>query len=281
MAVAHEPDATTAEEMTIDELARTAGVVVSTVRLYQNRRLLPPPERRGRVGWYGPGHLRRLRFIAQLQERGFSLAAIRELLDGLDQGASLGTLLGLGDAPSTWVPEPPRRMALSELAEHLPDVELDTRLAQRVASLGLVEPAAADDDQAAGGAQPEDDDDPEVLVNNPSFLRIGRELLSLGVPADVILDEYEALRDQADTIAGRFTAVFRAHVWEPFVEGGMPAGEIDGVVDALEQLGGLAEDVVVMALRDAIRQAATGFVDAEAERLGVDVPRPGRRTGVA
>lgn len=277
MAVAHEPDATTAEEMTIDELARTAGVVVSTVRLYQNRRLLPPPERRGRVGWYGPAHLRRLRFIAQLQERGFSLAAIRELLDGLDQGASLGTLLGLGDAPSTWVPEPPRRMALSELAEHLPDVELDTRLAQRVASLGLVEPAAADDDQV----DDPDDDDPEVLVNNPSFLRIGRELLALGVPADVILDEYEALRDQADTIAGRFTAVFRAHVWEPFVEGGMPAGEIDGVVDALEQLGGLAEDVVVMALRDAIRQAATGFVDAEAERLGVDVPRPGRRTGVA
>lgn len=277
MAVAHEPDATTAEEMTIDELARTAGVVVSTVRLYQNRRLLPPPERRGRVGWYGPAHLRRLRFIAQLQERGFSLAAIRELLDGLDQGASLGTLLGLGDAPSTWVPEPPRRMALSELAEHLPDVELDTRLAQRVASLGLVEPAAAADDQV----DDPDDDDPEVLVNNPSFLRIGRELLALGVPADVILDEYEALRDQADTIAGRFTAVFRAHVWEPFVEGGMPAGEIDGVVDALEQLGGLAEDVVVMALRDAIRQAATGFVDAEAERLGVDVPRPGRRTGVA
>lgn len=277
MAVAHEPDATTAEEMTIDELARTAGVVVSTVRLYQNRRLLPPPERRGRVGWYGPAHLRRLRFIAQLQERGFSLAAIRELLDGLDQGASLGTLLGLGDAPSTWVPEPPRRMALSELAEHLPDVELDTRLAQRVASLGLVEPAAADDDQV----DDPDDDDPEVLVNNPSFLRIGRELLALGVPADVILDEYEALRDQADTIAGRFTAVFRAHVWEPFVEGGMPAGEIDGVVDALEQLGGLAEDVVVMALRDAIRQAATGFMDAEAERLGVDVPRPGRRTGVA
>lgn len=277
MAVAHEPDATTAEEMTIDELARTAGVVVSTVRLYQNRRLLPPPERRGRVGWYGPAHLRRLRFIAQLQERGFSLAAIRELLDGLDQGASLGTLLGLGDAPSTWVPEPPRRMALSELAEHLPDVELDTRLAQRVASLGLVEPAAAADNQV----DDPDDDDPEVLVNNPSFLRIGRELLALGVPADVILDEYEALRDQADTIAGRFTAVFRAHVWEPFVEGGMPAGEIDGVVDALEQLGGLAEDVVVMALRDAIRQAATGFVDAEAERLGVDVPRPGRRTGVA
>lgn len=278
MAVAHEPDGTSAEEMTIDELARAAGVVVSTVRLYQNRRLLPPPQRRGRVGWYGPEHLRRLRFIAQLQERGFSLAAIRELLDGLDQGASLGTLLGLGDAPSTWVPEPPRRMALSELAEHLPDVELDTRLAQRVAALGLVEPTAATADVRA--ADP-DDDDPEVLVHNPSFLRIGRELLALGVPADVILDEYEALRDQAEAIAGRFTAVFRTHVWEPFVDGGMPAGEIDAVVDALERLGGLAEDVVVMALRDAIRQAATGFVDAEAERLGVDVPRPGRRTGVA
>jgi DNA-binding transcriptional MerR regulator len=263
--------------MTIDELARAGSVVVSTVRLYQNRRLLPPPERRGRVGYYGPDHLRRLRLIAQLQERGFSLAAIRELLDGLDRGTSLGTLLGMGSVPSTWVSEPPRRMTLDALAEHLPDVELDARLVQRVAALGLVVPVTTDDeagsDRGPGHV--------EVLVHDPSFLRIGRELLDLGVPADVILDEYEVLRDQAGRIAERFTEVFRSHLWEPFVQAGMPAGDVDTMVDALERLGGLAEDVVVMALRRAIQGAADEFVDAEAERLGVDMPRPGRRAGVA
>ena len=66
--------------MNVDELAHAAGLVVSTVRLYQSRGLLPPPTKRGRVGWYGPDHLARLRLIADLQERGFSLAAIRELV---------------------------------------------------------------------------------------------------------------------------------------------------------------------------------------------------------
>lgn len=263
-----DPEPHHGEEMTIDELARAGGVVVSTVRLYQNRRLLPAPERRGRVGLYGPAHLRRLRLISQLQERGFSLAAIRELLDGLDQGASLGRLLGLGPAAATWVAEPSRRMALSELAKQLPAVDIDGRVTERIAALGLVEPVDDAED---------DGDGPQVVVHNPSFVHIGRELADLGVPADVILDEYEALRDQATQIAGRFTEVFRAHMWQPFVDDGMPADRIDTMVDALERLGGLAEDVVVMVLRRAIQKAADEFVETEGDRLGVVMPRPGRQ----
>jgi len=263
------PEDPDGEEMTIDELARAGGVVVSTVRLYQNRRLLAAPERRGRVGFYGPAHLRRLRLIAQLQERGFSLAAIRELLDGLDQGTSLGRLLGLGPASSTWVAEPSRRMALSELAKQLPAIDIDGRITERIAALGLVEPAADSDGN--------DDDEPQVVVHNPSFVHVGRELADLGVPADVILDEYEALRDQATQIAERFTEVFRAHMWQPFVDDGMPADRIDAMVDALERLGGLAEDVVVMVFRRAIQKAADEFVGAEGQRLGVLMPRPGWR----
>ena len=46
--------------MTIDQIAQHAGIPVSTVRLYQNKGLLPPPERRGRVGYYDAGHRGRL-----------------------------------------------------------------------------------------------------------------------------------------------------------------------------------------------------------------------------
>ena len=49
--------------LTIDELARAAGTTVRNVRVYQDRGLLPPPERRGRLGLYGPDHLRRLRLV--------------------------------------------------------------------------------------------------------------------------------------------------------------------------------------------------------------------------
>jgi DNA-binding transcriptional MerR regulator len=263
------PDMT--PEMTIDELAAGAGVVVSTVRLYQHRGLLPSPTRRGRVGYYDDSHLGRLRLIARLQERGFSLAGIKELLDGMDRGETLRAILGLGDAPSTWMPEPPEPMSPSELAAHLPQVEFTPEMVARVVDLGLVD-FPDDVDLSDGG---------RVVVRSPSFLRIGSELASMGVPPDVILDEYEALRAETSTIAGRFTDVFRAHMWEPFVETGMPAARVTELVGSLERLGPLAEAVVVMALRQSLQDVAERFVRDEAARLDVDIPQPGHGAAAA
>ena len=44
-------------ELRIDDLAREAGTTVRNVRAYQDRGLLAPPRREGRVAWYGEGHL--------------------------------------------------------------------------------------------------------------------------------------------------------------------------------------------------------------------------------
>jgi len=63
----------------VEELAATARVPVDTIRFYQGRGLLPPPERRGRVAFYGEGHLRALRRIRELSRAGFTLAQIRRL----------------------------------------------------------------------------------------------------------------------------------------------------------------------------------------------------------
>ena len=57
--------------MTIYQLAHEAGIPTSTVRRYQNRGLLPPSRRRGRMGYYNAEHRDRLRLIAHLRERGF------------------------------------------------------------------------------------------------------------------------------------------------------------------------------------------------------------------
>src|SRR5271165_2765131 len=65
----------------IDDLAHRAGVTVDTVRYYQREGLMPDGLRAGRVKLYGPAHLERLDRIRDLQGRGFSLAAIRALLD--------------------------------------------------------------------------------------------------------------------------------------------------------------------------------------------------------
>src|SRR5688572_15485820 len=81
--------------LTIDELAQRAGTKTSTIRMYQTRGLLPGPELQGRVGFYDDSHLTRLRMIARLQDRGYSLAAIKDLVDGWDHGDNLADVLGV------------------------------------------------------------------------------------------------------------------------------------------------------------------------------------------
>jgi DNA-binding transcriptional MerR regulator len=70
----------------IDELAQLAGTTVRNARAYQDRGLLPPPARVGRVGWYSEAHLARLRLIGHMLGRGYSLANIGELIESWVRG---------------------------------------------------------------------------------------------------------------------------------------------------------------------------------------------------
>src|SRR5436309_10001526 len=74
--------------MTIDELARRTGMTVRNIRAHQSRGLVPPPEVRGRTGYYGDEHLARIDLIKELQADGFNLEAIRRLLEGAGGSSS-------------------------------------------------------------------------------------------------------------------------------------------------------------------------------------------------
>jgi DNA-binding transcriptional MerR regulator len=245
-------------EATVEELARDHGLPVSTVRLYQTRGLLPPPRRQGRVAYYGEEHRGRLRLITRLQERGFSLAAIKELLDGMASGRSLQAVLGLGgDTAPTWTSGAPVTLTLAELGEHLPGVEPTPELIERVVRLGLVRRDGPD----------------TVTVEGPGFLDIGSRLVRMGVPVDAVLDEYEQLHGLTDEIARRFTEVFRRHFWDDFSADGMPADRIPQLTRTLAELGPLAEAVVTVALRRSLQHAADEFLDEQAEQHGIAIPR--------
>src|SRR3954469_15263864 len=69
-------------EIRVEELPRRAEVSVDTIRFYQKRQLLPPPQRVGRIAWYGAEHVERLARLRDLQRQGFSLAVIRRLVAG-------------------------------------------------------------------------------------------------------------------------------------------------------------------------------------------------------
>jgi DNA-binding transcriptional MerR regulator len=184
-------------EFRLDELARRANVASTTVRLYQAKGLLAPPRLEGRTGWYDQSHLSRLRLIARLQGEGYSLAGIANLLQQWEQGRSLDAVIGaeaeldalLGDVHAVVV-DP------ASLLERFPAGSMTPELMQRSAALGLIEATA----------------DGKVRVADRRFLETGAALVHLGVPAEVVLDEWEALVAHTDDIAHRFIALFEAHL---------------------------------------------------------------------
>ena len=67
--------------LTIGELAKESGVHLETIRYYEREGLMPaPPRKSSGHRAYPPGAARRLRFIKRVQELGFTLSEVRELL---------------------------------------------------------------------------------------------------------------------------------------------------------------------------------------------------------
>jgi DNA-binding transcriptional MerR regulator len=78
-----------ADDTTITELADTVGMTVRNIRAYQSRGLLHAPEIKHRVAYYTSAHVARLLLVASLQREGFTLAAIKRLIDTPDTYASI------------------------------------------------------------------------------------------------------------------------------------------------------------------------------------------------
>jgi DNA-binding transcriptional MerR regulator len=206
-------------DLTIDELARAADTKTSTVRLYQTRGLLPPPETRGRIGYYSSAHLARLRVIQRLQGRGYSLAAIKELLDNWINGTSLAAMLGV-ENEVTQLGEPVR-LSPADFAALVPDGKVDEAVVRRAMSLGL-----ASFDPETG----------EIHAPSRAFLEIGREFANYRIPPDRALDEFEALYRDVRTIADRFTTLFQEFIAEPTE----PGPEVDEARRRFTALGAQA-----------------------------------------
>jgi DNA-binding transcriptional MerR regulator len=170
-------------ELTVDELARWVDLPVRTIREYQTMGLLPPPRRRGRVGIYGASHLTWLRLIARLQERGYSLAGIRDLLSAWRDGAELGEILGLGPDQLVHIDEPGVPATADQLARLVPDLVPD-RLDDLLAT-GVIEACGPDC----------------YCIPSPSLLQLTADALASGYHADRILDLIGVIGRAVDTVA--------------------------------------------------------------------------------
>lgn len=128
-----------AREFTIDELSAETGVSSRTIRFYQSKKALPPPERRGRQAVYDDTHVERLKLIGRLQDQGLTIKAIRNLLSRADRGeVELATWLGMSSQLQTaWADDPPELLSMEELVESI-GLEREGLVADLVRA-GLVE----------------------------------------------------------------------------------------------------------------------------------------------
>src|SRR3954467_11413973 len=154
-----------ADELDIDELARRGGTTVRTVRMYQERGLLSPPDRRGRRAASRAEHLIRLRLVQRLADRGYSLAAVKDLTDAWDAQHGLAHVLGLEAAVVERInDQPPRRLTADELTELFPGDDDLSGLA-RALEMGLLV-----------------QDGEEFVDIPPQMLEAGAALVAAGMP---------------------------------------------------------------------------------------------------
>jgi DNA-binding transcriptional MerR regulator len=194
--------------MTIDDLARQVELPVRTIREYHTMRLLPPPERQGRVGRYGDQHVQRLQLIARLQRRGYSLAGIRDLIGAWESGADLMTLLGVDQSPA--LDETPLLLTRAELLARVPGLEEEGALA-RAGRIGLVRPYGAD----------------HFLARSPALLGLVADWMQASVPPGQALDLIELLANDLSALARKLATLIADRIWEPASATGRPAEPAD------------------------------------------------------
>jgi len=245
-----------AASMTIDELARRTGMTVRNIRAHQSRGLVPPPEVRGRTGFYGDDHVSRIELIQELQADGFNLESIRKLLEGAG-GSSSEVLNFSRTLRAPFADEQPEILDEQEMAERWGG-PLDARLMARTEKLGLLR----------------DLGDGRYEILSPRLQRAGLELAELGVPPEVALEVVSQVRTSARRVARVFIELFLENVWKPFNEAGRPEEEWPKVRDALERLRPLASEALLVIFQQVMSETVEEVTGREIQR-GLTAPSGG------
>ena len=254
-----EPRGDPSGDLTVDEVAHQAGVTVRNVRAHQSRGLLPPPVLRGRVGWYGAAHVRRLQLITQLQDEGFNLAAINALLR--DSQGHEDPLIALRRRILTlpWVFEEPKEysrvelMALMKLDPH-GGPETPTYVAAREMSLeqGTLTRLGPD----------------RFLVTSPTLLAMCVQMAGVGMPVLAIAELQRTLLSASEQVMDHYVRAFGEHVWARWVGQDQPVGPADDVLKLLEELPAMAVQTLLatfaLTFQELSGPALLARLDAEA-----------------
>jgi DNA-binding transcriptional MerR regulator len=205
----------------VDALAELTGISVRNIREYQDRGLLLPPRREGRIALYDDEHVVRLRLIERLLERGYTIAVIRDLLEAWSQGRNLEQVLGLESVVSEpWTADTAATVTIFELRRMF-GWQLTPAIIRRAVRLDVLRPT---------GIRTWD-------VPSLELLTAGKDLVAAGIPLRTVLDVIERVAGELDRPAERLIEMVFDHVFPADVPGGLPPGpELQRLTDTVSRL---------------------------------------------
>lgn len=185
------PAAEAEPELTIDDLAARSRVPSRTIRFYQSKGLVPAPVIKGRVAIYGARHLERLELVAQLQDRGLRIDAIREIARRLDAGdLDVGEWLGLdAQLKAPWADDRPRTVTEAELLE----------------LFGRDRKGVVTDLVRHAGVERHGD---TFLVRSPSLVTLAGKLEAAGIDLEISSRAGDVLKKHLERAAREVTEIF-------------------------------------------------------------------------
>ena len=225
-------------ELTIEQLAAESGMTVRNIRAHQARGLMAPPEVRTRVGYYGPRHLAALRLIRELQDDGFNLAAIKQLLS--DRERTEQRLERFRRS----LPEP----ADAERPRVFTTAQLRTRFAL----------SADETDRVLGHAQRLGlliiDGEDRFIAQRPSLLDVAEEVVARGISLSRALAAYEEAEREFDGLSSSFVKLFVSEVWRGFEREGMPEQRWPELSESIDRLATLATAAIAAGFAERLRR---------------------------
>jgi len=235
--------------LTIEQLSAQSGMTVRNIRAHRARGLLPAPEVRERVGYYGPEHLARLQLIQEMQADGFNLRAIQRLLE--ETHGRPEQLRSLREAVHTpFETEQPQVFTLAELGSRFGG-QVDARLLARAERIGML--VALGDDR--------------YEAPMPSLLDAVEEVVRRGVPLAHALTVTGKVRDQCKVVAREYVKLFLEDLWKPFAEAGYPQERWAEVTESIERLRPVSSRALLASYQLTMSQEVEAAFGRELERL--------------
>ena len=233
--------------LTIDELAQSVEMSVRNLREWRTLGLLPPAEIRGRVGYYAPGVVTRIEWIKQLHAQGFTLELIRRMLDASDGfgedvmqlASALRAPFREGDAPAIDIAEWTERWGAVTPGDM-----------RRATELGVIRERA----------------DGQFEFTSARAARVAEALHGLGLSLDEVLEATAKIRAHTDGVAELFEGLWMRHIWEPFLEAGMPEAGLPQLQETLAEVQPLALDAVIALFTVAMEAKIEQGIAREVER---------------